>query len=126
MPLFKTRAPKATPPREIDVEFDLGTTEDETLAIFGKTAVVLAGRAQIKVDVQALIRGMLEDGKNDVEIRAAVASWKPGMKVTRERVAKVLTPESFIAVFATMTPEEKKQYVLKLKGLLAEPAPTAK
>jgi hypothetical protein len=119
---LKTRAPKANEGagREIVVEYNFGADITEMSELFTAEKVAAAAKAQFTIDLQAIIRGMMEDGKTDDEIKTKVAEWKPGLKVARTpKTAEKLTVDSVLGMFEKMTPEEKANFIQSLKSKAA-------
>lgn len=124
---FKTKAPKADN-REIEVSYDFGENVNDMIERFGAEVVQNAAIAQIRIDLQSIVRGMLEDGKTNEEILTKVAEWKPGVKVNRERSTKAFTMDQVMSAFEKLTPEQKVAYITALRSNLAAsaaPAPEA-
>ena len=117
---LKTKAPKANN-REVKVNIDLDNESLENLvSAVGAPSVVTAAIAQYRVDAQAVIRGMLEDGKTDEEITATMSTWKPGAKLPREpREKKAPTIDSVLSFFDGLSPEAKADFIAKMREKVA-------
>lgn len=106
-----TRAPKAN--RKITIDYNYGSSLAEAIELFGEELVFSIYEDAMRVKVQAPVRGMLSNGTADEEIQKAMASWHPGQTVRAKRDPK----ETVKALFAGMSPEEKKAFIGELKGL---------
>lgn len=126
---LNTNAPKANEGagRKITVQVNLADNLEALIADLGVDSVFSAAMAQYRVDAQAVVRGMLEDGKTDAEINERIASWKPGVKVSREaKAAKPLTMDAVLAYFQGLSPEQQEVYLqaMQAKAAVATGAPT--
>lgn len=96
---------------EVTAYYDLPTNLDAAVELFGHDAVYSRFKASLIIDIQAFMRGMMNKGKTDDEIRAAVSNWKPGVKVAGK------TPKEKIAdLFSKLSAEERAELLAKFTG----------
>jgi len=94
------------------VEYDFGADMDGAVKLMGKDVVYAQYLAQATVRLQAIMRTALEAGKDQKEITAIVAGWKPGTKISIAKDPKA----AFMAAFGKMTPAEKKAAIASLQA----------
>ena len=68
---------------EVTVTFDFGKDLTAMTEKFGEDIVFTNARANMKITLQGVLRRLIESGKSQEEIAAAVADWKPGMQMER-------------------------------------------
>lgn len=93
------------------VEYDFGDNVADAVGKFGDEVVASYLFAQLKIALQAYVRGLLKQGKSEAEIKTAVAQWKPG---TRKPGKSKL--EKAQDILKGMTDEERKALIAQLKG----------
>ena len=90
----------------VSVNFDFGGTLQEAIGLFGEDLVYNKFVAAARIDLQSFMRGMIRTEKNQQEMDAAVAEWRPGMK------ARGKSPQEKIkAILAKFDPEEAKAII---------------
>lgn len=99
------------------VNYDLGSTVDELVTQFGADVVATKARQSIIIDAQSFIRRQItpdKDGgvKSPDEIQAAINTWKPDNRV----VTKQSAADKASAAIGSMTPDERKELLRKLKA----------
>ena len=91
--------------------FDFGGSCAAAIEMFGEDVVYSNFTRASVITAQAAMRRMLEAGKGQEEIQAAMNSWKPGVAIERtvDPVASVL------GKFGSMSPEEQKALIKQLQ-----------
>lgn len=93
--------------RESSILFDYGADNAEAVTKFGAEVVFSNFKRSANITAQAAMRRLMEAGKNQEEITAAMASWKPGVSLERTiDPVKALTNK-----FATLSPEEQNKII---------------
>lgn len=97
---------------EVTITFDFGKNLDEMVEKFGAEVTFTNARANMKITLQSIIRRYLAAGKNESEIAALVADWKPGVQLER-----TVDPVSVARkAMANMDDEAKQAFIQKLLG----------
>lgn len=94
-----------------------GETATEQVKMFGEEAVKSNASGHWDVTLQAAIRRGLAAGKTQEQIQQELASARMGVKV---KSAPVDPQQAFLAMFATMTPEQQAAEIKKLQKRAAE------
>jgi hypothetical protein len=115
MSQITAKAPKANTEAAVDV--NLGANLDESVALFGAEAVHAGFVGSSTIAVQNIIRRLLEGGKNQEEIQAALAGWKPGTKIAGGTADPV---KALKTKLATMSVDEAKALLAELKASLKQ------
>ena len=76
---IKTKAPKAGD-RQVSVQYPLGENIQEAVDLYGEDTVYNLYIDKAVVQLQAVIRPMIEAGKTDEEIQSALSTYKLGVK----------------------------------------------
>jgi hypothetical protein len=95
------------------VAFDFGGDLDAAVELFGKDVIYANFVRSAVITAQAAIRRMLEDGKNQEEVTAKMASWKPGTPL--ERVSDPIG--ATIAKFGALSNEDQAALIEKLMAM---------
>ena len=96
--------------RGASVKMSVGENLEELGKQFGPEVVFSHARRSIIIAMQTSIRSMLENGKNQNEITAAMGEWKPGVKrPTRTAMEKVRDE------IQRMSPEDRKRILKELR-----------
>ena len=98
--------------KSVEVQFDFGGSVEAAVEKFGAEVVYSNFTRASVITAQAAMRRMLETGKGQEEIQAAMNSWKPGVSIERtvDPVASVL------GKFGSMSPEEQKALIKQLQA----------
>jgi hypothetical protein len=96
--------------KEAAIAFDFGGSCEAAVASFGAEVVYANFVRSAIITAQAAIRRLLEIGKNQEEITAKMASWKPGVPMERVVDAEAL----LLAKAAKMTDAEREALIEKL------------
>jgi len=105
----KATAPKVS--KSCEVEYDFGSNTQEMVERFGEEVVFNMALDTAVIRLQAILRSALEKG---LDPQKTADGWKPGVK----RVAAAKDPIAAIkAAFATMTPDQKKEFLKQLAGM---------
>ncbi len=96
--------------KEATIQYDFGNDLDDAVAKFGKDVVFSNFVQSAKITLQSIVRRYLV---TDGDIQGLTTTWKPGMQMQRTSVpARV----AIISEFKNMSPEEKKAFLIDLKG----------
>ena len=106
----------ATLEKSATIFVNSGETAAEQIKLFGDEAVKTNADANWVVTLQAAVRRGLATGKTQEQIQAELADAKMGIKTTVGRVDPI---QASLAVFKTMTPKERQQYLADLKAAAA-------
>lgn len=68
---------------EVTVTYDFGKNLAEMAEKFGDDVTFTNARANMKIMLQSVLRRLIESGKNQEEIAATAANWKPGVQMER-------------------------------------------
>lgn len=117
----KTRAPKAPGSTgdevvEHTVVFDFGDSASDAINRYGDEVVYDKYQGQARVDLQSLVRRMLEAGCTAEAIDDAVAGWRPGMKAPS---VKTDPKRAIINELMGMDESARAQYLQQLQADLA-------
>lgn len=93
------------------VAYDFGATLEEAIEKFGADVVFTSFKRTAVITGQAAIRRMLEGGKGEEEIVAAMGDWKPGVALT----GSIDPVASLISKWDSYTPEKQAEVLAKLK-----------
>jgi hypothetical protein len=96
------------------VTFDMPETLADLQAKFGDDAVAAAAKGAFVISLQALARRHIE--KSDAEIQGIVDQWNPN---ERSPAIKKTAYERASSALQTMSPEEKRELLNRLKAQLA-------
>lgn len=90
----------------------LGSLE-ELAEKYGQEVVAESARAQLRVKFQSAVRALAEAGKEDGEISATMANWKPG-----DRLGLGGDPQAVILKnFGNMTAEQRAALIEQLSKM---------
>lgn len=93
------------------VYYNFGADLKEATGLFGDDVVHTNFRANAKITAQAAMRRMMEQGKNQDEIAATMANWKPGVALERT----VDPVAALIGKMKTMDDKDRKALLKKLE-----------
>ena len=93
--------------RVISCEKDFGVTVADSVVLFTEEICKNKLDAQLKVDIQGLIRRMLKADKTDDEILAAVKTWMPAVRQEGKSAAEKMD------TLWDKLPDAEKQAMLK-------------
>lgn len=113
---MKISAKTKTNPTPVEVEFDL----PEGQALVDKYGLELvAGKAHgaLVIDIQAAMRRLIDTGKSQEEIQAAVAAWAPGV---RGPVVKQTAFQKAVGALGSLSAEEKAELLRQIKASAAK------
>lgn len=96
--------------KEATILFDYGQTCEEAVAKFGAEVVFSNFKRSANITAQAAMRRLLEAGKSQEEITAAMAAWAPGVSLERT----VDPVKALLGKFATMSKEEQEKIISDL------------
>jgi|SRR5262245_15419385 len=96
--------------RGATAKVNVGENIDELAGQFGSDVVYSHARRSIVIAMQTSIRGMLEQGKGESEIQAAMVDWKPGVKRPAKTAMDRVREE-----ISRMSPEDKKRILKELR-----------
>jgi len=94
------------------IAYDFGNTLGESVEKFGEDVVFTNFKRTAVITAQAAIRRMLEGGKSEEEIAAAMGNWKPGVALERT----VDPVASLVGKWDSYSPEEQAEILRKLKA----------
>jgi len=93
------------------VEFDIPETVEEMIEEWGHDVVHSKVLAEIRRNVQSVIRAAVVTGKDP---QVEIDNWKPGV-TRRVSAKKPASKEDFVKFFASLSPEEQAEYLEELK-----------
>ena len=121
LPAKKDKDGKFLVGREIDkkatVAVNDGATAAEQIQMFGDEAVKTNAASNWDVTLQEAIRRGLAAGKTQDQIQTDLAAAKMGIKV---QTSAVDPQQAFLALFASLTPEEQAKKIKELQTRAAE------
>lgn len=91
------------------VQFDVPETIEAAEERWNPDVVYSRFRAQLIVDLQGFMRGLIKQGKTAAEIQDGVDKWEPGVKVRGKPAA-----EKVRELFAKLSVEEKAELLAQL------------
>ncbi len=71
--------------RQVTTNFDPGANLAEAVAKYGEAVVYSSYVAKLTLAIHAEVRPLIDEGKTDEEIAAAIAAWKPGTVTPRTK-----------------------------------------
>lgn len=92
------------------VKFAIAENLTELSEQFGEEVVFSHAKRSVVIAMQTTIRTMLEGGKSQDEIQAAITDWKPGLKKPAKSPMEKVRDE-----IARMSPEDKKRIMKELR-----------
>lgn len=98
--------------RTVETLYDFGDTLDEMTQKFGEEVVRSNAEQSITVNLQSMIRRMIQAGKTDEEIQAKVAEHVPG-----KGGEKADPVEKFKAKWSNLSKEEREKLLDELKQM---------
>lgn len=93
-----------------EVDYNFGENLKEAVDLYGETVVHSAYVAEGKIQVQNLVRRLLEKGADQDAIEKELATYKIG----ESRKVTVDPAKAIYSRIPTMTPEEKKALIAEL------------
>jgi len=114
--LISARAPKIG--REATVEYNIGEDLNEAINLFGDAVVYSAFKQSAVIDVQAVIRRMLEAGKSEEEIQNYLSSYKLGVRTTSGGGRRDSYKAALEALLSA-SPEEREAKIAEIRAKLA-------
>jgi len=99
--------------KEAAIAFDFGGNLEVATQKFGAEVVYANFVRSAVITAQAAIRRLLTMGKNQADIAAKMASWKPGVPLERVVDAEA----ALMAKVASMSQEEKDALIEKLMAM---------
>jgi len=96
--------------KSASAKMNVGENLEELGNQFGQEVVYSHARRSIVIAMQTSIRGMLEQGKTEHEIQAAMAEWRPGVKRPAKTAMDRVREE-----ISRMSPEDKKRILKELR-----------
>lgn len=102
---------EAGEPREVTVDLTIPEDIKEMVEDFGQDAVASAAHQHFRIQAQAAIRRLIENGESDDAINTKMADWKPGMKIA---AAPADPKAAFKAAWARMSEEEREAMLAEL------------
>jgi hypothetical protein len=109
-----TKSPKTG--RSATVTFNYGDTAAETIEMYGDAVVNSNFIASDVINVQGIVRRMLDKGKTEAEIQAKISTRKPGIALSRE----VDHEAAFLVSFAQLSPEDQAKKIEEMQAKAAE------
>lgn len=91
-----------------------GLSLEELIEKYGEEKIKELAVAQFVVKFQAAIRTMAENGRADEDIAQTMSTWKPGDKISEE---KLTTEQKILKNFGNMTPEQRAELMAKLAAM---------
>jgi len=112
--------------RELTVSFNYGANLQDMTSKFGEAIVYSQAQANIRINLQALLRRHMvdtfdkegkktADAKSDVELRELVAGWKPGMAARARKSPK----DKLAALLEKISPDERAALLKEAAAELA-------
>lgn len=98
--------------RQVSVNWDCPDTLKGMVEKFGEQICVAHLRSALTINVQAVARKGMADGKSDKEIQDAVNKYKPGLKVRGKSPQEKLADQ-----FAKMPADQKAALLAQLTGI---------
>lgn len=98
---------------ETSVQFNLPATLPELVKSYSEAVVYAHAKGSIIISLQALMRRMIEAGKNQADIQKAVNEWKPDVKT----VVKQSAFEKATGAIKSLSAEERAKLLKELQGL---------
>lgn len=105
--------------RKFEADVQLPADLDEAANVFGADVVFGKFNQKLIIDAQAAMRTLAENGKNDDEIQAEMASWNPSVTISR----KVDAQTAVLREASSMTPEQRREFITKLAEALEAQTP---
>ena len=96
----------------VSITVETGSTAEEMIKLFGDKAVKSNADANWIVTLQANVRSRLAKGENAAQIQAALGGAKMGVAV---KGTKVDPEQAYLAMFASATPERRKEMLKELQ-----------
>lgn len=93
------------------VEYQVPETVEEMVEEWGHDVVHSKVLAEIRRNVQSVVRAALVTGKDP---QTEIDNWKPGV-TRRVSAKKPASKEDFVKFFASLSPEEQAEYLEELK-----------
>ena len=111
---INAKASEADGARELTIEYNLGENLDEAVQLYGKEVVHQNFVADTVVKIQGIMRRLMggKEPKNDKEIVAFFAEWKPVLKSARGKSQLDKTKDAY----GKLSDEEKKVLLAQLKA----------
>lgn len=98
---------------ETSVQFNLPGSLAELVKSYSEAVVYAHAKGSIIISLQALMRRMLEAGKNQADIQKAVNEWKPDVKT----VVKQSAFEKATGALKSLSAEERAKLLKELQGM---------
>ncbi|MFA5699414.1 MAG: hypothetical protein WC954_06750 [Sphaerochaeta sp.] len=106
----QTKVEGQSEPLQGSIMYDFGDTLSEAIERFGEKVVFDLYLAQAKIQCQAAMRRVMVDGG---DVQQVAKAWMPGTSLEKR-----VDPQAAVLQFlANATPEEKAEFLAKIKNL---------
>lgn len=110
----------STEKRSATIEVPLAENFDDAVAQYGKEVMYEKFIDSVIISIQSAMRSGIAAGKTDEQIQAALANYKPGVKMSLGFGGGAPTKEKMLDAVKNFSPEDKAAFIAELKKMMGK------